>query len=80
MCKNVNVEDFKIVAGKSCEGDGQDCAGAKCPMVSLDSEGNALIQGIKISSESLKKMVIPDDEEIVYLPNRVIQELFSKEL
>lgn len=54
-----------------------DCARGKCPKILINEEGNALVQGLTVDSSTKKELGIPEGEDVVFVPNSIIQKLIQ---
>jgi hypothetical protein len=53
------------------------CAGGLCPKILIDDNGDALVQGYVIDDATKAKMNKNEDEDIVFVPKNIIQDLIK---
>ena len=52
------------------------CGGGRCPRVFLAENGDFIVQGLTIDSETKKLFTPLPEEDVVRLPKEVVEELF----
>ena len=65
------MENLKVVAKLL------DCSGSGCPTVFVDDNSNYYFQGKRLSASDKIKFVMLDDEEIVSLPNELVEKFIQ---
>ena len=55
----------------------QECGGGRCPKILINENGDALVQGLLVDDSIKKELNVPKEEDIVFLPNEVIQEFLN---
>ena len=54
------------------------CGGGACPKIFIDDNGDALVQGYLVDDTTKIKMNLNDDEDVVFVPKSIIQELIKQ--
>lgn len=71
------MNNLNVVVTMSSEGNGP-CRGSACPTIFADECGNYYFQGKIVPSIDKKKLNIPYDEDIVLVPEELVNNLIKK--
>ena len=54
------------------------CGGGACPKIYINDNGDALVQGYFVDDATKIKMNINEDENVVFIPKSILQELIKQ--
>lgn len=68
------MKNLKLIVTMSNVGP---CSGSACPTIFEDDMGNYYFQGKVIPNNEKENLNIPDDEDMVLIPNKLIKEFIK---
>lgn len=71
------MNNLNVVVTMSSKSNGP-CRGSACPTIFTDECGNYYFQGKIVPSIDKKKLNIPDDEDIVLIPEELVNKFIEK--
>ncbi len=72
------MNNYKIVVSMSKNHGGGGCSGSACPTIYEDDFGNYYFQGKKIPKKDKEILKIPNNEDIIVIPNELVKQFIIK--